>query len=306
MRRVVVTGGLGFIGSHLCDALEESGYGVTVVDDLSARHSSYEERAGRRVALAAAEDAAALGLLDDAHAVVHLAALPGVRARVPARRLAARNVGTVEALARASAERGMRFVLASTSSVYGNARVLPTPEHSPPSPLNPYARTKVAAEDACRLLAGEGADAVVARLFTVFGPGQRPDMAFSRWIDCLAEGRPLPWCAPPGAARELTYVDDAVRGLIAVLENGRAGEAYNVAGCGSVDIRSALRELESLMGADAVLEVVDAGVCEATVTAACGAKATRELGYEPEVGFPEGLRLQVEVQAALSQPAAAA
>ena len=307
MPRVVVTGGLGFIGTHLCDALAERGHDVAIVDDLSAAHAAPPEASAHEVLVARAEDAPVLGLLDGASAVVHLAALPGVRSRVAAGRLAARNIGAVELLGRAAAAAGIRFVLASTSSVYGDATRLPTPETAPPRPLNPYARTKVAAEEACRRLARtQRADAVIARLFTVFGPGQRPDMAFARWIDCLERDVPLPWCAPAGAARELTYVDDAVRGLIAVLEHGRAGEAYNIAGSGSVPVRDALAELESLLGVDARLEPLDAGVREAVVTAACGRRAERELGYAPEVGLADGLRMQVAAAAELSRPAAAA
>jgi nucleoside-diphosphate-sugar epimerase len=304
--RVVVTGGLGFVGSRLCDVLAQAGHELTVVDDLSAGHATPGERPGRRLAIVAAEHAETRGLLDGADAIVHLAAIPGVRSRVGPRRLAEQNVAAVESLGRAAAARGMRFVLASTSSVYGDADELPTPESAPPRPLNPYARSKAAAENVCRTLASAGADAVVARLFTVFGPGQRPDMAFARWIACLSEGCPLPWCAPPGAARELTYVDDAARGLLAVLEHGRAGQAYNVGGCGPIGVREALAELETLLGADARLDRMPAGVREATVTAACGRKALRELGYAPATDFREGLRLQVAAAAALTRPAVAA
>jgi UDP-glucuronate 4-epimerase len=307
MSRVVVTGGLGFIGRHLCGALQGAGHEVTVVDDRSAPHAASAAPAdGVRVVVAQAAGSRACALLDQADAVVHLAAVPGVRTRAPVARLAAQNVGAVEALGRAAAQRGVRFLLASTSSVYGDAEAIPTPETAPPRPLNPYARTKVAAEDACGALARDGGDAVIARLFTVFGPGQRPDMAFSRWIDCLDEGRPLPWYAPPGAARELTYVDDAVRGLMAVLDHGRPGEAYNIAGCGPVPLRAVLRELAEIAGADPRIEPLESGVREARVTAACGRKAREELGYEPRTGLADGLRLQYAARMQLSRPAAAA
>ena len=145
---------------------------------------------------------------------------------------------------RASA-RGVRFVLVSSSSVYGDARELPTPEHAPPAPLNPYAASKVAAEAAVR---EHGADAVIVRPFTCTGPGQRPEMAFARWIDLPPHRQPLPWYAPPGTARDFTYVDDAVAGILAALRRGRAGEAYNLSGWRSVELRAALGVLEEAVG----------------------------------------------------------
>lgn len=301
--RVVITGGRGFIGSHLCAALIEAGHEPIALDDLSGSYSPALVRPPCRVVLAHAEDAAAGGLLDEADAVIHLAALPGVRARIPAERLAARNVALAGRLARESCARGLRFVLASTSSVYGNPPLLPTPEAAPPAPLNEYARSKAAAEAACP-------HAVRARLFTVYGPGQRPDMAFARWIESLASGAPLTWCAPEGAERDFTFVEDAARGLVAALEHGRSGEAYNIGGGRSVPVREALEALEDLVGREARLDRVDYGVSEARATAACGRKAAVELGYEPRVALLEGLRRQVEAAlpaaVSVSPPAVAA
>jgi nucleoside-diphosphate-sugar epimerase len=224
-----------------------------------------------------------------------------VRERLPAQRLRAQNVALAAGLAEACAARGMRFVLASTSSVYGDAAQLPTPESAPLAPLNDYARSKVAAEAACAR-----GDYAIARLFTVYGPGQRPDMAFARWIGCLERGEPLAWCAARGAARDFTFVGDTVRGLIAVLERGRGGSAYNIGGPGPVTVRAALRELERATGRSARLAPFDHGVSEARVTAACGRRAHEELGYAPRVGLAEGLRRQVDAAARLSPPAVAA
>ena len=111
--------------------------------------------------------------------------------------------------------------------MYGDAAELPTPEHAPLAPLNPYAASKVAAEAA---VLAHGGDPVVVRPFTVYGPGQRPDMAFARWMEALAAGERLPWHAPPGTARDFTYVDDVASGIVAALRRGRAGRAYNLSG----------------------------------------------------------------------------
>jgi nucleoside-diphosphate-sugar epimerase len=223
---------------------------------------------------------------------MHLAALPGVRAGHPLPELWRHNAVATERLAGALRP-GQRLVLASTSSVYGDARRLPVAEDSPPSPLNPYATTKLAAEGLARRAAGPGATVVVCRLFTVFGEGQRPDMAFARWIEAIADGRPVTWCAPRGARREFTYVGDAVGGLIAALERGRAGEVYNVAGSGSTPVDAALREIEDIVGRRARL-VKRPAFSEAVATAANGEKALAELGYAPRVGLRAGLERQVE------------
>lgn len=293
--KVVVTGGLGFIGSHLCGELVAAGHDVTAVDNLTGGHPADVGRPDCEVVIASAEAAA----VESADGVIHLAAIPGVRMRVPSASLTDRNVTLAASLAARARAAGTRFVLASTSSVYGNSAAQPTSEDEPFAPLNPYARSKVAAEQACP-------DAVIARMFTVYGPGQRTDMAFARWIESLERDEPVSWCAPAGAARDFTFVGDAVRGLVAALERGRPGEAYNIAGPGPVAVRDALAELEHVMGRRARLARVDHGVAEARVTASCGIKAERELGYTAHVGLREGLERQVEAACALGQAAIAA
>ena len=298
---ILVTGGLGFIGCRLCHALLDDGFQVRCVDDLSG---SYATGTGPAAATALAERGAEVHVLPAApadvrgvDAVIHLAAVPGVRTRRPAAVLHATNVDLPARLARAAAAGGARFVLVSSSSVYGNASVLPTPERTRPAPLNPYAASKVAAEAA---VLAAGGDPVIVRPFTVYGPGQRPEMAFARWITALDSGRPLPWRAASGAARDFTYVDDAVTGLIAALVRGRAGEAYNVSGWHPVPLLSALR----MLGADVdELQELPPSPAEALVTSGCGRKARADLGYAPRVEIADGLDRQ---RAAATSPSLAA
>jgi nucleoside-diphosphate-sugar epimerase len=285
-----VTGGLGFIGSRVSAALLDDGVGVRIVDDLSGVHAPETgPAAADRLAARGAEiriERADPAQLNGVDAVIHLAGLPGVRTRRSPAALHEANVLLTERLVRAAAARGIRFVLVSSSSVYGDARELPTPEGARVSPLNPYAASKVAAEAAVRV---HGADALIVRPFTVYGPGQRPEMAFARWIDCLATRRPLPWYAPPGTARDFTYVDDAAAGIVAALRHGRSGEAYNLSGWRSVELRAALALLEDAFGCQAALEARPGSGAEARVTHGCRRKAAAELGYRPRTDLATGL-----------------
>ena len=294
MARVLVTGGLGFIGSRLSAALLDQGEDVRIVDDLSGAYApGTGPAAAGELAARGAEvtiGPAAPALVQGVDAVVHLAGLPGVRTRRPPSAIHEANVLLTERLVRAASANGIRFVLASSSSVYGDARGLPTPEHAPTAPLNPYAVSKVAAEAAVR---AHGSDAVIVRPFTVYGPGQRPEMAFARWIDLLDAQQPLPWYARPGTARDFTYVDDAVAGILAALRHGRPGEAYNLSGWRSVELRTALRALEAALGERAALRPLPVSGAEAHVTCGCRRKAAEELGYAPQVDLATGIARQV-------------
>jgi nucleoside-diphosphate-sugar epimerase len=291
-QRVLVTGGLGFIGSHLCASLLDQGAAVHIVDDLSGH---YAEGTGSTAAEMLAARGAEVTIaragpehLTGRDAVIHLAGLPGVRTRRPPSALRETNVMLTERLVRAASALGIRFVLVSSSSVYGNARELPTPEHAAPAPLNPYAASKVAAE-----AAGRDHGAVIVRPFTVYGPGQRPEMAFARWIDLLAARRPLPWYASAGTARDFTHVDDVVAGTLAALRRGRSGEAYNLSGWRSVELRAALELLEDALGCRGRLQPVAGAGAEAHVTAGCWHKAAAELGYAPRMDLATGIERQL-------------
>jgi nucleoside-diphosphate-sugar epimerase len=294
MMHVLVTGGLGFIGSRVSGALLDDGARVRVVDDLSSAYSSGTgPAAARELAARGAEvtiGPARPALVRGVDAVIHLAGLPGVRTRRAPSALHEANVRLTERLVRATSAHGNRFVLVSSSSVYGDARVLPTPEHLPMAPLNHYAKSKVAAEAVVR---EHGSDAVIVRPFTVYGPGQRPEMAFARWIDLLHARQPLPWYAWAGTARDFTYVDDAVAGILAAVRRGRAGEAYNLSGWRSVELRAALELLEGAIGCRAVLDTSAVPGAEARVTQGCWRKAADELGYGPRTDLASGLREQL-------------
>jgi nucleoside-diphosphate-sugar epimerase len=298
--RVCVTGGLGFVGVHLCRLLAGRGNEVACVDRLSGRYGpgSGEDAApgleslGVDVLRAGAEEPLAADLMRDCDAVVHLAALPGVRTRHSERALWDGNVAVTAAVLRAAESAGARFVLASSSSVYGEPETLPTPEDAPRRPLNAYAASKKAAEDLCFAAAARGADAVVVRPFTIYGPGQRPDMAFAAWSDRMLRDEPVDWCAPPGTKRDFTYVGDAARGFAAALDRGEAGRAYNLGGAGPVGLEAALELLERELGRSARRRIVGSRTAEASITAACGRRSARELGWVATTPLDRGLAAQ--------------
>jgi UDP-glucuronate 4-epimerase len=298
MGTTVVTGGLGFIGAPLCEALARRGRRVLCVDRMSGvyapqRGMAAAERLRRNPRIEVAEQDVRELRAQDVTAVVHLAALPGVRSRRSTAQLWSENVALTELMTEYAVGASARLVLASSSAVYGNAVLRPTPEQAPTAPLGPYAASKVAGEEACLRGARAGADSLVVRLFTVFGPGQRPDMAIARWTDALLRGGVLDWHPHSGGARELTYIDDAVEGLVAALEHGRAGEIYNIAGSGSLPLDRVLSVLERTTGRRARVRAARPSPSEAAVTAACGAKSANELGYRPRVSLEDGLRRQV-------------
>jgi UDP-glucuronate 4-epimerase len=305
--RVCVTGGLGFLGSRLCAVLAKDGYEVVSIDRLSAAHApgtggeAAEALAinGVEVIVEDLNHAELDRMLDGADAIVHLAALPGVRTRHRYSDLWRNNVLLTERLVAHASRHEQRIVFASSSSVYGNAALQPTPEHAPRAPLSPYAASKLAAENAC-LHAAErhGADVVIARLFTAFGPGQRPDMAIARWIDATRRGEPIAWHVHTAGARELTHVDDVARGLRAALERGRASEAYNIAGCGPRRLDEVLALIERELGRSARLQRSDPPASDPIRTAACQLKSALELRYRPAISLTQGIRSQIRASAA--------
>jgi nucleoside-diphosphate-sugar epimerase len=309
--RVCVTGGAGFVGSHLCRLLAGRGHDVVAVDRLSGTYArgfgpsaaTELESLGVELLRADVRDPFASAAVEGSDAVVHLAALPGVRARHAALTLWKENVDATAAVLAAAARAGARFVLASSSSVYGDSATLPTPEDAPRNPLNAYAASKVAAEDLCFGAAARGIDALVVRPFTIYGPGQRPDMAFAAWTERMLRDEPVDWCAASGAKRDFTYVGDAVRGFAAALDSGDAGRAYNLGGAGPVGLDGALELLEHELGLSARRRFTLSGTAEAAVTAACGRRTARELGWVATTPLERGLSAQV--RAARATPALA-
>jgi UDP-glucuronate 4-epimerase len=298
--RYVVTGAAGFIGSHLAGALVAAGHNVVGLDSFNDYYDpalKEENARGLEVVRADLAEEPLHELLGAADGVFHLAGQPGVRASFGAgfADYLSRNVLASQRLFEAAADLGQRVVFASSSSVYGDAERYPTPEETELHPISPYGITKAACEHLARPYAQRNQlDVVILRLFTVYGPRQRPDMAFARLVKALAEGSAFELYGDGSISRGFTYVHDVVTAMLAAMEGGRRGAVYNVGGGSETTMRGAIELLESIAGRrlDTVQRPPAAG--DPRRTAADTSRIRSQLGWRPEIGLEEGLRAQWE------------
>lgn len=304
--RIVVTGAAGFIGSRLCEGLVGRGDGVVALDHLGGEGADGErkrEAASRLVRLGGVElvvadllDVDLAARLDGAGAVVHLAGRPGVQTSWGdgfAAHLEG-NVLTTQAVCEAALVAGVgRMVLASSSSVYGDVPDGLATEDRPLAPSSPYGVAKVAAEQVASVYAGRGLSTVALRYFTVYGPGQRPDMACHRLIEAGLGGPAFHQRGDGRQRRELTHVDDVVRATVAAVHADVAPVTVCNVGGGSVTSMSELRAVvESVLGRAVPVVAGRTAPGDPGRTAADLCRATRLLGWAPEVGLYEGLAEQ--------------
>jgi nucleoside-diphosphate-sugar epimerase len=307
-KSVVITGAAGFIASQLADRCLELGWRVVGIDAFT---SYYPEALKRANVLAAQADAnytliegdlASLELdpiLDGADYVFHLAAQAGVRASWDDFQLySRRNVDATQRLLQACrTSNAERVVIASSSSIYGDAETLPTPEDVIPQPVSPYGATKVTTEHLARIYwRSFGVPTVCLRYFTVYGPRQRPDMAFNRMIDSALNEKPFMVFGDGNQTRDFTYVGDIVSGTLAAGERGREGATYNLGGGSRRTMNSVFETLEELLGQPFERVYIEAQRGDAQDTAADISRARAELGFEPSLAFRSGLAAQLEWQ----------
>jgi UDP-glucuronate 4-epimerase len=293
--KYVVTGAAGFIGSHLCEALQLAGHEVVGVDCFTDYYDPARKEENARdlhvIRLDLAEDD--LSVFEGADGIFHLAGQPGVRSFGSFfSDYVRRNVLATERVFEAM-DGPTRVVVASSSSVYGEAETYPTSEDTPPLPISPYGVTKLACEHLARAHAAVfRLDAVVLRYFTVYGPRQRPDMAFARVVEALAAGTPFELYGDGTQSRSFTYVSDAVAGTIAAMERGPAGAIYNVGGGEEATMREAIATLERISGRTLDLRQGHRAAGDVRRTSADVSRIRADLGWEPRVGLEDGLREQ--------------
>jgi UDP-glucose 4-epimerase len=300
--KVVVTGAAGFIGSHLTEGLLADGHEVVGVDAFV----DYYPRPAKEKNLAAARDHARFRLvegrlqdldlapiLEGAEQVFHLAAQAGVRASwgKDFDAYTEHNVlGTQRLLEAALAARAGAIVYASSSSVYGDAAELPLRESSACWPVSPYGVTKLAGEHLCGLYAKNlGMRTVSLRYFTVYGPRQRPDMAFHKFLKALRDGRAIALYGDGEQTRDFTFVADIVRATRAAADRGRPGYVYNVGGGERLTLNRVLATIEDVTGRrfEIVREAAQKG--DMRDTFADTSAAARDLGFRSTVSLAEGL-----------------
>jgi UDP-glucuronate 4-epimerase len=306
--RALVTGCAGFIGSHLTESLLGDGHDVLGVDCMGDNYARSQKLANLRTALdfdsfrfarSDLAEADVARLLDGCDTVFHLAAEPGVRSSWGSRFdvYLRNNVAATQRLLEASVKvRGLRFVYASSSSVYGEAERLPTSEDATPQPLSPYGVTKLGAEQLCLLYhANHGLETVALRYFSVYGPRQRPDMAFNRFCRAALADEPITIYGDGRQTRDFTYVGDVVAATRAAAGADAArGGVYNVGGGSRVSLRRTLEVLEMVSGTrlDVRFEPREHG--DVADTGADISRARRDLGFRPRTSLAAGLQAEYD------------
>lgn len=299
--RILVTGAAGFIGSHLCEALLERGYDVTAMDNFDSYYDPVIKRRNisvfkDRVRLVEGDIRSEKVLdlaLGDVDAVAHLAARAGVRASLSDPGLYVdNNVGGTQKLLEAMVKRGvLRLVFASSSSVYGSRASGPFREDEPVlEPVSPYAATKLSGEYLCRAANRTwGMQVSSMRLFTVYGPRQRPEMAIHLFARLASEGIAIPRFGSGESVRDYTYVGDIVEGLIAAMENPCGYRVFNLGNDNPISLNALITRLGQALGSS--IRVDDHGDQPGDVprTWACIDRAQKELGYAPAVPLEAGL-----------------
>ncbi|MBI2706478.1 MAG: NAD-dependent epimerase/dehydratase family protein [Actinobacteria bacterium] len=305
--RTLVTGAAGFIGSHLCERLLADGHTVRAIDSFTDYYPPESKR--RNIAEFAGSPAFELLTLDlstdkidqalaGVDVVFHLAGQPGVRLSWADgfRSYAERNILATQRLLEATRRHALRrLVFSSSSSVYGNLVSYPTPETDLPRPYSPYGVTKLAAEHLCSAYAENFAiPAVSLRYFTVYGPRQRPDMAFHRLIEAGLGGPAFPAYGDGSAIRSFTFVDDVVEANMAAASAELApGEVFNISGGSSVAMSEAYEIVSSLTGSPTKVDVFPPKSGDVQRTGGAVDKAERLLGWVPKTDIRTGLAAQV-------------
>lgn len=304
--RMVVTGAAGFIGSHLSEALVARGHDVLGIDcftdyyDVAQKRANLSALAGNSHFVLAEESLTRMDLkraLSDASVVFHLAAQPGVRKSwgVEFDEYIENNVRATQMLCEAMKGTGVRLVYSSSSSVYGQTAQLPMREDHPTRPLSPYGVTKLAGEALCLLYAANhGLPVACLRYFTVYGPRQRPDMAFHRFIRAMLQGDPIDVYGSGTQTRDFTFVSDAVAANLAAAEYGGSETVFNIGGGSRVTLNSVIDLLGRVTGKTPDARYREAQKGDVMHTLADISLATRELGYVPHTGIEEGITREVE------------
>jgi UDP-glucose 4-epimerase len=314
--KALVTGAAGFIGSHLSAALLDQGAAVVGVDCFTDYYpraikernlEGNRFREGFRFAETSIQSADLPALLDGVTHVFHLAAQAGVRRSwgTDFKSYTVNNVDATQLLLEACVGRSIvRFVHASSSSVYGNRVSIPMREDALPQPVSPYGVTKMAAEQLGYLYhVNHHLPVVAMRYFTVYGPRQRPDMAFHRFIKAALRDEPLALYGDGEQTRDFTFVSDAVAATVAAAERGVNGRSYNIGGGSRVSMNEVIRIIERIAGHPLKVDREGFQKGDMRDTYADTTLAQQDLGFHPKVSLEEGILAEYRWLSSLPVPA---
>ncbi|HVU08197.1 MAG TPA: SDR family NAD(P)-dependent oxidoreductase [Verrucomicrobiae bacterium] len=307
----LVTGGAGFIGSHVCERLLRDGHSVWAFDDLNDFYDPQLKRKNIRDIQSLAKpfefvhgDLTDVAALDEIFSsiqfdqVIHLAARAGVRPSLEQPALYQRvNVeGTVNLLEAARKNDAKKIILASSSSVYGVNSKVPFAESDPiVSAISPYAASKLACEALGHVYHHvHKMDVTMLRLFTVYGPRQRPDLAIRKFAMLITNGKPIPVFGDGGTARDYTYVSDTVDGIVAATKKEFGYDIFNLGESQTVKLSRLIELLEAALGKKAVIDRKPNQPGDVPITFADISKAGEKLGYHPQIKIEQGIKLFAE------------
>lgn len=302
----LVTGGAGFIGSHVVERLLDRGDTVTVIDDFNEFYNPSIKRNNVRgfadkVKLVEADicsDLRTVFVEQRFDTIIHLAARAGVRPSLAQPQLYTRvNVVGTQNLLELAREFGVRkLVFASSSSVYGvNQKVPFNEEDLIFKPISPYAATKLAGEALCHVYHHlYGLDVVCLRFFTVYGPRQRPDLAIRKFTEAILAGKPIDLYGDGSARRDYTYIDDILQGVLACLDRSFGYEIINLGESRTVELRELVQFIEKTTGKKAEIRQLPTQPGDVPITYADISKARRLLGYQPKIAIEVGIEKFVE------------
>jgi nucleoside-diphosphate-sugar epimerase len=301
--KCLVTGVGGFIGSHLAERLLREGYEVIGIDSFLDNYPKPIKENNIRGLLESSKfkfievsivNMNLSEIVDQVEVVYHQAAIPGVRSSWGKNfdQYTVNNINATQTLLEACKDKRIKkFIYASSSSVYGDAMELPVKESSRKSPISPYGVTKLAGENMASLYFNcYGVPTVSLRYFTVYGPRQRPDMAFHRFISAILDEREIEIYGSGEQTRDFTYIDDAVEANVRAFLEAKEGGIYNIGGGSRVRLIESLNIIEEISGKKANLRFIEAQSGDVMHTYADVSSAKRDLGYSPGVDIKEGLR----------------
>ncbi len=303
----LVTGAAGFIGSHLCKRLLKEGFSVIGIDSFNDYYSRwmkdknilpFQNHSQFQLISDNLNDIDLGSLLQDVDYIFHLAAQAGVRSSWGKNFsvYTENNISATQKLLEAAKDSGIKkLIYASSSSVYGLCPELPMTESSPLLPYSPYGVTKLAAENLCQLyFKNFYVPTVSLRFFTVYGPGQRPDMAFHIFFKAIENNTPIPLYGDGKQTRDFTYIDDIVDANVHALDKGKAGEIYNIGGGNRKEMKTIFPILEKITGKEVLLQHFDRQRGDVFHTYADINKAKKVLDFSPQIPLEEGLSREWE------------